>query len=205
MQEAATNERLTELFSSVSSLGIASPEDWLRLKKLRFFHLPELSCRTVTRLFAILVEKSVCGNVECVRIQGKLSQLNFTENLRDYECLETLHCITTVGSRLSPSFIPHALESIQGLVKQCQTELLPTLSYTIGRLITSKENKWISVEVKHSLLESLLVIVESIDCMLLSQREVIYIFLGLIYVLVTYCRPAKRICENLGCPAVARD
>ncbi|RNF22354.1 uncharacterized protein Tco025E_03196 [Trypanosoma conorhini] len=188
MRETATNERLTELLSSVSSLGIASQEDWLRLKKLAFSHLPELSCRTVNRLFALLVEKSVCGNVECVRIQDKLAQLNFSKNLRDHECLETLRCIANVGSRLSPSFIPQALESIQSLVKQCQAELLPTLSYTIGRLLTSKENKGIPPEVQHSLLESLLVRVESIDCMLLSQSEIIYLF----WSLSAFCSPIVR-------------
>ncbi|EKF26901.1 hypothetical protein MOQ_009394 [Trypanosoma cruzi marinkellei] len=185
MRESAANEKLTELLLSISSLGIASREDWLRLKKVFFAHLPELSCRTVNIIFALLVEKSVCGSVECVRIQDKLAQLNFSKNLRDHECLQTLRCITNVGSRLSPSFIPHALESIQTLVKQCQTELLPTLSYTIGRLLTSKENRGIPIEVQHALLESLIARVDSIDCVLLSQSELIYLF----WALSAFCSP----------------
>ncbi|KAF8275499.1 hypothetical protein TcBrA4_0137620 [Trypanosoma cruzi] len=185
MRENATNEKLTELLLSISSLGIASREDWLRLKKVCFVHLPELSCRTVNIIFALLVEKSVCGSVECVRLQDQLAQLNFSKKLRDHECLQTLRCITNVGSRLSPSFIPHALESIQTLVRQCQTELIPTLSYTIGRLLTSKENRGIPIEVQHSLLESLVVRVGSIDCMLLSQSELIY----LLWALSAFCSP----------------
>ncbi|KEG12547.1 hypothetical protein DQ04_01621000 [Trypanosoma grayi] len=176
VREASTNERLTDLVLSVSSLGIASREDWLRLKKICFAHLPDLSCRGVNRIFGLLVEHDACGHVECVRIQDKLAQMNFSKSLRDHECLQALRSIINVGSRLSSSFMPHALEALQKLVKDSQAELLPQLSYTLGRIITSKENKGIPTEVQNALFSELLTRVESMDYMLLSLSEIVYLF-----------------------------
>ncbi|ORC89185.1 uncharacterized protein TM35_000131890 [Trypanosoma theileri] len=183
MQETKVNEELTDFFVSVSFLGIASHEDWLRLKKIFFDHISSLSCRTVNRIFALLVENNACGRLECVRIQNLLAKLDFSNSLRYHECLETLRNITNIGSRLSPEFIPKFLEIVPKLVKDSQTEALPTLSYVLGKILTSNENKSIPSEVRYSILNALFKRVESIDCMLLSQSEVVY----LVWSLSAFC------------------
>ncbi|KAH9593402.1 hypothetical protein LSM04_003399 [Trypanosoma melophagium] len=183
MQKTKVNDELTDFFVSVSSLGIASHEDWLRLKKIFFDHISSLSCRTVNRIFALLVENNACGRLECVRIQNLLVKLDFSNCLRNHECLETLRSISNIGSRLSPDFIPYLLEIIPKLVRDSQTEVLPTLSYVLGKILTSNENKSIPSEVRYSILSDLFKRVESIDCMLLSQSEITY----LVWALSAFC------------------
>ncbi|KAG8344982.1 hypothetical protein TRVL_04191 [Trypanosoma vivax] len=194
------DKKLADFIESVSSLRIATREDWVRIKQISFVYLDVLSCRTANKLLSLLVESGTCGLVECVKIQEQLSKPLFVSDLTIQEQSETLRCIAKVGARLSQKFLPYALEAFKRIIRDSQVKMLPMLTYTLGCICASSENRDLTTEKSCEILEELLRRIEVENHALLTQDELIYLFWG-ISTFCSWMAPIRKfylsLCEKL--------
>nr|CCD13385.1 unnamed protein product [Trypanosoma congolense IL3000] len=181
-----TNDQLVDLLVSVSELSMGSNEEWLRLKKACLARLSEFSTDDVVKILVILVKNDACGLVECSQIQDQLASPRFVTDVAIQECIETIFSIVLSGSRLSPKFCIYAQKVFKSLISVAQVDILPKLSYAVGYLLVSRDNN-IPVEVRHSLLKSLLERITSENYSALSQDDLIY----MIWCLSTFCSDVR--------------